>query len=98
VRIVRARSTALAAAQLQSMVREYAVASVVSVTRLDAAGAPVASGGTISIPATISAQGDIYGVAEFLRRLQHGSWLVELTDLSIAPNPPPSTRVVRHAG
>jgi type II secretory pathway component PulM len=87
VRIVRARSTALAAAQLQSMVREYAVASVVTVTRLDAAGAPIATGGTISLPATISAQGDIYGVADFLRRLQHGSWLVELTDLSIAPNP-----------
>lgn len=88
VRLVRARTVALAASTLQSMVREYARASVVSVTRLDAAGTPVAAGGaTLSLPATISAQGDIYGVADFLRRLQHGAWLVEVTDLTIAPNP-----------
>jgi hypothetical protein len=38
-------------------------------------------------PATLAAQGDIYGIADFLRRLQHGPWLVEITDFSIAPNP-----------
>lgn len=88
VRLVRARTTALAASVLQSMIREYASASVVSVTRLDAAGAPVATGGTtLALPATIFAQGDVYGIADFLRRLQHGRWLLEVTDLSIAPNP-----------
>lgn len=88
MRIVRARTVALAASTLQSMVREYAASSVVSVTRLDAAGAPLAVGGTtLALPATISAQGDIYGIADFLRRLQYGPWLVELTDLTIAPNP-----------
>lgn len=87
-RVVRAGSLALAASAIQSMVRDYARASVVSVTRLDAAGAPLAIGGTgVALPATISAQGDIYGMADFLRRLQHGPWLVELTDLTIAPNP-----------
>jgi hypothetical protein len=70
------------------MVRDFASASVVSVTRLDAVGAPVASGGiALSLPATISAQGDIYGIADFLRRLQYGPWLVEVTDLTMAPNP-----------
>ncbi len=88
MRLVRARTVALAAATLQSMVREYARSSVVSVTRLDAAGAPLTVGGTtLALPATISAQGDIYGIADFLRRLQYGPWLVELTDLTIAPNP-----------
>jgi type II secretory pathway component PulM len=88
MRLVRARTVALAASTLQSMVREYARSSVVSVTRLDAAGAPLAVGGTtLALPATISAQGDIYGIADFLRRLQYGPWLVELTDLTIAPNP-----------
>jgi len=88
MRLVRARTVALAASTLQSMVREYARSSVVSVTRLDAAGAPLAVGGTtVALPATISAQGDIYGIADFLRRLQYGPWLVELTDLTIAPNP-----------
>ena len=86
-RLVRARSMSLAAAAVQSMVREYASASVVTVTRLDAAGEPLASGSTVAIPATLAAQGDIYGIADFLRRLQHGPWLVEITDFSIAPNP-----------
>ena len=87
-RLVRARSVALAASAIQAMVREYARASVVSVTRLDAAGEPLAIGGTnVALPATISAQGDVYGIADFLRRLQHGQWMVELTDFTIAPNP-----------
>lgn len=86
-RIVRARSAPLAASAVQSMVREYANGSAVTVTRLDAAGEPVPTGSGVAIPATISAQGDIYGIADFLRRLQHGSWLVEITDLTITPNP-----------
>jgi type II secretory pathway component PulM len=88
MRLVRARTVPLAASALQSMVREYARSSMVTVTRLDAAGAPLAvGGGALALPATISAQGDIYGIADFLRRLQYGQWLVELTDLAIAPNP-----------
>lgn len=87
VRLVRARSLPLAAAAVQSMVRDYAGASVVTVTRLDAAGEAVAVGSGLAIPATLSAQGDIYGIADFLRRLQHGPWLIEITDFSIAPNP-----------
>jgi len=88
IRLVRARSVPLAASAIQAMVRDYAQASAVSVTRLDAAGAPVSTdGASVALPATISAQGDIYGVADFLRRLQHGPWLVELTDFTIAPNP-----------
>jgi hypothetical protein len=84
---VRARSLPLAAAAVQALVRDYASGSDVTVTRLDAAGEPIASGSTVAIPATLAAQGDIYGIADFLRRLQHGPWLVEITDFSIAPNP-----------
>ena len=87
-RLIRARTVPLAAASVQALVRDYARASVVTVTRLDAAGEPISTGGTnMALPATISAQGDIYGVADFLRRLQHGPWLVEVTDFAIAPNP-----------
>ena len=87
-RLVRARSLPLAASAIQAMVRDYAQSSVITVTRLDAAGAPVSTGAaSVALPATISAQGDIYGIADFLRRLQHGPWLVELTDFTIAPNP-----------
>ena len=87
-RLVRARTLPLAASAIQSLVRDYAQASVVTVTRLDAAGAPVSGGGgSVAIPATIAVQGDIYGIADFVRRLQHGPWMLELTDFSIAPNP-----------
>lgn len=87
-RLIRARTVPLAAASVQALVRDYARASVVTVTRLDAAGEPISTGGTnMALPATISAQGDIYGVADFLRRLQNGPWLVEVTDFAIAPNP-----------
>lgn len=86
-RVVRARSLPLAASAVQSMVRDYASASGVTVTRLDAAGAPLGSGGGMALPATMAAQADIYGIADFLRRLQHGPLLLELTDISIAPNP-----------
>jgi hypothetical protein len=86
-RLVRATSLPLAAAAVQSMVRDYARASVVTVTRLDAAGEPIASGSSVAIPATIAVQGDIYGIADFLRRLQHGPWMLEISDLTVAPNP-----------
>jgi hypothetical protein len=86
-RLVRAKSLPLAASAVQSMVRDYARASVVTVTRLDAVGEPIASGTGVAIPATIAAQGDIYGIADFLQRLQHGPWILEITDLAIAPNP-----------
>jgi hypothetical protein len=86
-RLVRARTLPLAASAIQSLVRDYAQASVVTVTRLDAAGAAIAGSGGVALPATIAAQGDIYGIADFLRRLQHGPWMLELTDFSIAPNP-----------
>ena len=87
-RLVRARTLPLAASAIQSLVRDYAQASVVTVTRLDAAGSPIEGGGTgVAIPTTIAAQGDIYGIADFVRRLQHGPWMLELTDFTIAPNP-----------
>jgi hypothetical protein len=88
VRLVRARTPALAASSLQGVVQDYARASRVSIARFDVAGAPSPSAGAaLAVPATISASGDIYGITEFLRRLQHGPRLLEITELAIAPNP-----------
>lgn len=87
MRLVRAPSLPLAASAVQSMVRDYARATAVTVTRLDATGAPISGDGGIAVPVTIAAQGDIYGMADFLRRLQNGPWVLELTDFTIAPNP-----------
>ena len=86
-RLVRASSIPLAASAVQSMVRDYARSSAVTVTRVDAAGEALASGSGVALPATIAVQGDIYGIADFLRRLQHGPWMLEIADFTIAPNP-----------
>lgn len=88
VQLIRARSGALAASAIQSLVRDVAMASRVSIDRLDVAGEPdTTRGSTIIVPVSVTAWGDIYGVAEYLRRLQHGRDLMELDDLSLAPNP-----------
>lgn len=88
VQLLRARSSALAASAIQSLVRDVAMASQVSIDRLDVAGEPdTTRGATIVVPASVTAWGDIYGVAEYLRRLQHGRHVMELDDLSLAPNP-----------
>lgn len=88
VRMFRARSAPLAAAEVQAFVQEAARQSRVIVSRLDVAGA--ASGDTASataLPASISASGDIYGVADYLRRLQFGERLISIDELTIMPNP-----------
>ena len=53
------------------------------------AGAPdsTASGGTEAIPATVSAIGDIWGVSNFVSRLQHGTTLIDIREIGVSPNP-----------
>jgi type II secretory pathway component PulM len=86
VRLLRARSPALASSTLQALIREHARVSGVSVTRMDVAGT-VDDVATAAVPATISAIGDIYGVARFLQLLQHGSRLLDIRELVISANP-----------
>lgn len=87
VRLVRGRTAALAASSLQELLQQYASASRVSVTRLDVASAADAdSAGPPSIPATISAVSDVYGLADFLSRVEHGSRLLEVRELSVSAN------------
>lgn len=89
VRLLRGRTPALAASALQSLLQDYASASRVSVTRLDVASlvdSASAETAAPSIPATISAVCDIYGLADFLSRIEHGHRLLEVTELSVSPN------------
>lgn len=86
VRLVRGRTPALAASAVQALLQEYASASRVSVTRLDVASTPD-SGATPAIPALVSAVSDVYGLADFLSRLEHGGRWLEVTELSVSPNP-----------
>ncbi|MEP7380764.1 MAG: GspMb/PilO family protein [Gemmatimonadota bacterium] len=87
VRLIHGRTAALAASSLQSVLQAYASASRVSVTRLDVASAADATtDGPPSIPATLSAVSDVYGLADFLSRVEHGSRLLEVTELSVSAN------------
>jgi type II secretory pathway component PulM len=83
VRLLHARTPALAASALQALIREHARASGVAVSRMDVAGT-VDAVSTSAVPATISAVGDIYGVAQFLSRLQHGRRLLDVREVSMA--------------
>jgi type II secretion system (T2SS) protein M len=87
-RLLSGRTPALAASALQSLIQGFADQSQVTVSRLDVAGAPVAETGSLPmIPANVSAIGDIYGITELLSLLQRGSLLLEITELSVRPNP-----------
>jgi hypothetical protein len=86
-RLLAGRTPALAAAALQSALQRYADESQLMVSRLDVAGAPVAGGTLPRLPATLSAVGDVYGVVDLLDRVQHGPLGLEITELTVRPNP-----------
>lgn len=85
VRLVAGRAAPLAAAALQSLLQEYARMSRVSVTRLDvAADVDSTSAAAQFVPATLSAVGDIYGLAELLGHLRSGAFLLEVRELTVS--------------
>ncbi|MCI0433740.1 MAG: type II secretion system protein GspM [Gemmatimonadetes bacterium] len=87
-RLLEGRTAALAASSLQMLLQDIANGSRVVVSRLDVAGAPdPADAGSPMIPATVSAIGDIYGITEMLSAIQLGPRLLEVTELTIRPNP-----------
>jgi len=86
-RLLSGRTPALAAAALQSALQRYADESQVMVSRLDVAGAPVAGGTLPRLPATVSAVGDVYGIVDLLERVQRGPLALEITELTVRPNP-----------
>ena len=81
-RVLRSRSRALATSALQSLVQEMAEASNVTVTRLDVANS-VNSG---DLPITLSANGDIFGLAELLRQLRSARYTVVVDKLQVQNN------------
>ena len=84
VRVIRARTPALASAELQEVLLGQAVASRLTVNRLDAAsGADSVGVAGRTLPATVSAVGDIYGLVDFLGRIEHGPRRLEITELAV---------------
>lgn len=81
-RVLRARSRALAASALQSLVQELADASNVTVTRLDVANLE----STGDLPITLAANGDIYGLASLLQQLRSAHYAVVVDKLTSQNN------------
>ena len=87
-RLLAGRSPALAASALQTLVQGYADEAGITVRELNVAGAPDSSlVSNESIPATVSAIGDIWSVSSFVSHLQHGSTLIDIREIGVSPNP-----------
>ena len=75
---------ALAASNLQALLQQYAEESLVQLNRVDVAGEPKADRpGLVSVPILLQGQGDIYGLVDFLYRVQHGQRLLVIDEISI---------------
>lgn len=81
-RVLQARSAPLAASALQAAVQRWADESLLLVQRLDVAAAEGDSTGD-AVPASLTAVGDLHGVADFLGRLRGGT-VVEVREIAIA--------------
>jgi len=83
-RLVAGATPALAASALQGLVQRDAAASRVQLERVDAAGEPRAERpGLLALPVQLQARGDLYGLVDFLGRLQHGAPLLVVDELTI---------------
>ncbi|MBC8087986.1 MAG: hypothetical protein H7Z40_12030 [Phycisphaerae bacterium] len=81
-RVLRARSRSLAASALQSLVLELAESSNVTITRLDVAQ-PDSSG---DLPIDLTANGDIYGLADLLQRMRTARFVLQVRKLQVQNN------------
>ena len=83
-RLVTGATPALAASALQGLLQRYADESSVQLNRVDVASQPrPAQPGLLTIPVQLQCQGDIYGLVDFLSRLEGGEKLLPLDELSL---------------
>ncbi len=87
-RPVSGATGALAAGVLQSVLQRYADESQLSVSELNVVGEPDSiSAPFAALPATLIALGDVFGVADLLSRVEQGSTLLEVRELTVQVNP-----------
>ena len=87
-RPVEAATAALAAGVLQGIMQRDADGSQMSVSELNVSGEPDSAAVTVpALPATLIALGDVFGVADLIDRVQHGSALLEIRELTVQVNP-----------
>jgi type II secretory pathway component PulM len=83
-RLLTGATPALAASALQGLLQRYAEESSVLLNRVDVASPPRANqSGLLAIPVQLQAQGDIYGLVDFLGRLERGENLLAFDELSV---------------
>jgi len=83
-RLVTGATPALAASALQGLLQRYADESSVQLNRVDVASQPRPDqSGLLAIPVQLQGQGDIYGLVDFLFRLERGDKLLALDELSL---------------
>jgi hypothetical protein len=85
MRLLLAGATpALAASNLQALLQQYAEESLVQLNRVDVAGQLKADRpGLASVPVLLQGQGDVYGLVDFLYRIQHGQRLLVIDEISV---------------
>jgi len=83
-RLVTGATPALAASALQGLLQRYADESSVQLNRVDVVSEPRAGQpGLLAIPVQLQGQGDIYGLVDFLARLERGETLLVVDDVSL---------------
>jgi hypothetical protein len=93
-RLVSGSTPALAASELQVLVRRYAELSAVEVDRVNVVGEPTPiEGGLTAIPLQLAAQGDIHGLVQLLSLIQDGERLLVVDDLTVTAGAPRSDGV-----
>ena len=83
-RLLTGTTPAVAGSNLQVLLQRYADESAVQLDRVDAVGELAASReGLLAIPVRLQVHGDVYGLVDFLYRLQHGEKLLVTDELGI---------------
>lgn len=86
-RLLSARTPALAASALQSLLQAYADRAGLTVTELDVTGPPDSTMRDVSLPATVSGIAPITGINNMLALVRQGPILLQTRELTIRPNP-----------
>ena len=95
-RLVTGATPALAASALQELLQRYAEESSVQLNRVDVASQPRAGQpGLLTIPVQLQCLGDIYGLVDFLSRLEHSEKVLAVDELSLNAGLAPAVRPVR---
>jgi type II secretory pathway component PulM len=98
-RLVTGATPALAASALQELLQRYAEESSVQLNRVDVASQPRAGQpGLLTIPVQLQCQGDIYGLVDFLTRLEHSEKLLAVDEVSLNAGLATGVRPVRRSG